>query len=200
MDAEAFEIAPTDVGWLQEESSFVIDVRPHDPAAEIPLYLQVDGQPSKMIISKGYSENIDTNNLYILDTQSNDYFSIKEEGFTLELPPGTYHGRFKLAFAEKIPMEELPQVFFEEAAVPVKFEIVQNNKSGELEIIGNDFFPVRSVGIFDMQGKRMLYRTNFDNSRSISIATGHWASAVYIVKVTGMDNQKTIKKISVFNQ
>ncbi|NJY63730.1 T9SS type A sorting domain-containing protein [Salinimicrobium sp. CDJ15-81-2] len=200
MDAEAFEIAPTDAGWLQDESSYVIDVRPHDPSAEIPLFLKVETQQSKVTFSKGFSENIDINNLFILDTQTNEYFSIKAEGYTLELQPGTYHGRFKLAFAEKVPQEILPQVFFEEEAVPVKFEIVQNNKLGELEIIGNDYFPVKSVGIFDMQGKRMLYRTNFDNSRSISIATGHWANAVYIVKVTGMDNHKTTKKISVYNR
>ena len=45
----------------------------------------------------------------------------------------------------------------------------------------------------------MLYRTNFDNRRAIRFTTAHWANAVYIVKVTGMDNQKTIKKIAVYN-
>ena len=200
MDAEAFEIAGTDVGWLHGESSYVIDVRPQDPSAEIPLFLQIDTPDSKINFSEGNSENSDINNLYILDTQINEYFSIKEEGFTLELQPGTYHGRFRLAFAEKVPQEELPGVFFEEEAVADTFDIIQNNKMGELKIIGNSNFPVKSVAIFDLQGKRMLYRTNFDNSRSVSIATGHWANAVYIVKVTGMDNKKIIKKISVYNR
>ena len=200
MDAEAFDLAPTDAGWLQEEKNFIIDVRPMDMAEEIPLFLQVDARYPKMTFSQGISEKSPVNNLYIFDTQTNNYFSIKEDALTLELQPGTYHGRFKLAFAEKVPQEELPQAFFEDAALPAKFDIHQNNLLGELEIIGNDVFPVKAVGIFDMQGKRMLYRTSFDNRRSISIATGHWANAVYIVKVTGMDNQKTIKKISVYNK
>lgn len=200
MDAEAFEMAPTDAGWLQEGRSFVIDVRPKDISEEIPLYLQVQEPYSKMTFSKEVSENSGINNLYILDTETNEYFSIAEEPLTLELPPGEYHGRFRLAFAEKIPQEELPQVFFENESVPAKFDIVQNNYLGELEIIGNDYFPVKAVGIFDLQGKRLLYRTAFDNRRSISISTGNWANAVYIVKVTGMDNGKTIKKISVYNK
>lgn len=200
MDAEAFEIAPTDVGWLQGERSFVIDVRPQDLTDEIPLFIQVNQEHPKITISQGYSENTDVNYLYILDSQTNEYFSIKEEGLTLELQPGTYHGRFKLAFAQKIPREELPQVFFEEGAMPENFEIYQNNALGELQIISNNVFPIKSVGIYDLQGKRMLFRTNFDNGRSISIATAHWANAVYIVKVTGKDNNKAIKKITVYNR
>ncbi|WP_156879179.1 T9SS type A sorting domain-containing protein [Salinimicrobium xinjiangense] len=200
MDAEAFEMAATDAGWLHEERSFVIDVRPMDISDEIPLFLKVHEAHSKISFSQGFSESTDINNLFILDTETNDYSAITEEGLTFELPPGTYHGRFRLSFAEKISQEELPQVFFEDVSVLPKFDIVQNNYLKELEIIGNDQFPVKAVGVFDLQGKRMLYRTNFDNRRSISIGTSYWANAVYIVKVTGMDNTKTIKKITVFNK
>jgi hypothetical protein len=199
MDAQAFEIAATDAGWLKEEDSFVIDVRPKDLSAEIPLFLQVQAPHSKVSFAKGNSENDDINNLFILDTETNEYFSITEEPLNLELQPGIYHGRFRLAFAEKIPQEELPQVFFEEESIIPKFDIVQNNYLRELEIIGNDYFPVKAVGIFDLQGKRLLYRTSFDNRRSISISTGNWANAVYIVRITDMDNRKTVKKISVYN-
>lgn len=198
MDAPAFELAPTDVGWLQMENSFVIDVRPFDPSDEIPLYLKVEEGLSKMTFSEGISQNASVE-LFIVDTQSNDYFSISKEPLTLELQPGTYHGRFKVAFSEKIPREELPQEFFEDVAVEVKFDIFQNNRQGELQIIGNDHFPVKAVEIYDLHGKRMLYRTSFDNRRSIELTTRPWANGVYIVKVTGMDNQKTSRKISVYN-
>lgn len=200
MDAEAFEIAPTDAGWLQDGNSFVIDVRPFDLSEEIPLFLQVETHLPKITFSEGLSENASVNDIFIVDTQTNDYFSIKKEPLTLELEPGTYHGRFKLAFAEKIPQDELPQAFFEDEVVPVKFDIFQNNLLGELQIIGNDYFPVKAVGIFDLQGKRMLYRSNFDNRRSVEISTRPWANGIYLVKVTGMDNQKAVKKITVYNK
>ncbi|MHA6280688.1 T9SS type A sorting domain-containing protein [Salinimicrobium sp. CAU 1759] len=199
MDAEAFEVAPTDAGWLLNDKSFVIDVRPFDIFEEIPLFIQVEEQLPKMIFSAGNSTNTSVHEIFIVDTQSNEYFSISKEPLTLELEPGTYHGRFKVAFAEKIPQEELPQEFFEDETVVPKFDIFQNNRQGELQIIGNDYFPVKAIGIFDLQGKRMLYRSNFDNKRSVEISTRPWANGVYIVKVTGMDNQKTVRKISVYN-
>lgn len=199
MDAETFELAPTDAGWLLDDKSFVIDVRPFDMSEEIPLFLQVEEESSKVTFSQKISENNLDLELFIVDTQSNDYFSIQKEPLTLELQPGNYHGRFKVAFAEKISLEELPEVFFEDEAVPAKFDIFQNNRQGELQIIGNDYFPVKAIGIFDLLGKRMLYRTGFDNSRSVEISTRTWANGIYLVKVTGMDNQKTVRKISVYN-
>ncbi len=199
MDAEAFQLAPTDAGWLHGENSFVIDVRPFDITEEIPLFLQVNAQLSKVTFSLEKFENTSVNELFIVDTQTNDYFSIKKETLTLELQPGTYHGRFKIAFAEKIPQEELPTIFFEDEAVPEKFSVVQNNHLGELQIISNDQFPVKAIGIFDLQGKRLLYRTSFDNKRSVEISTRLWSNGVYLVKVMSMDNKRVIKKISVYN-
>ncbi len=199
MDAETFEVAPTDAGWLLDDKSFVIDVRPFDILEEIPLFLQVEEQLPKVTFSAGNSTSTSAPEIFIVDSQTGDYFSITKEPLTLELEPGTFHGRFKVAFAGKIPQEELPQEFFEDEAIAVKFDIIQNNRQGELQIIGNDHFPVKSIGIFDLQGKRMLYRSNFDNRRSVEISTRPWANGVYIVKVTGMDDQKMVRKISVYN-
>jgi len=199
MDAEAFELAPTDVGWLQGDESFVIDVRPFDITEEIPLFIKVDTGHQKITFSQEIFENSLIEELFLLDTQTKNYFSIKKEPLNLELQPGIYHGRYKIAFAEKIPEEDLPQVFFDEEEVHASFSIHQNNRLGALEIIGNDLFPVKAVEIFDLQGKRIWYRSNFDNRRSVEIATRPWGNGVYIVKVIDMNNRKTVKKISVYN-
>jgi hypothetical protein len=198
MDARAFELAPTDVGWLQGEESFVIDVRPFDISEEIPLFIKVETGHQKMTFSQGIIKNAAIHELFILDTLTDEYFSIKKEPLTLELQPGIYHGRYKLAFAEKVAKEDLPQVIFEEEA-HIKFSIHQNNRLGELQIISNDLFPVKAVEIFDLQGKKMWYRSNFDNRRSVEISTRPWGNGVYIVKVIDMNNHKTVKKISVYN-
>jgi hypothetical protein len=199
MDAQAFELAPTDVGWLQGDECYVIDVRPFDISEEIPLFIKVEAGHQKMTFSQGIFENAAVNELYIRDTLTNEYFSIKKEPLTLELQPGLYHGRYKVAFAEKIAQEDLPQVIFDDEEVHVKFSIHQNNRLGALKIIGNDLFPVKAVEIFDLQGKRMWYRSNFDNRRSVEITTRPWVNGVYIVKVMDMANRRTTKKISVYN-
>ncbi|MCX2837294.1 T9SS type A sorting domain-containing protein [Salinimicrobium sp. MT39] len=198
MDAGAFELAPTDVGWLQGEESYIIDVRPFDISEEIPLFVKVETGHQKMTFSQGIIENAAIHELFILDTLTDEYFSIKKEPLTLELQPGIYHGRYKLAFAEKVAKEDLPQVIFEEEAY-LKFSIHQNNRLGALQIISNDLFPIKAVEIFDLQGKKMWYRSNFDNRRSVEISTRPWGNGVYIVKVIDMNNRKTVKKISVYN-
>ena len=199
MDAEAFQLAPTDVGWLQDGSSYVIDVRPYDILEEIPLFLKIDPNLPKMTFSQENSEKDKVTEIFIVDTQTNHYFSITKEPLTLNLEPGSYHGRFKLAFAEKVSPGDLPAELFEEKNSNTWVSIIQNNHLGELQIKANDLFPVKAVGIFDLQGKKMLHQSNFENKKYLSVPTRDWINGVYIVKVTGMDNRKMIKKISLFN-
>lgn len=196
MDALAFDLAPADVGWLQEDRNYVIEVRPFELTDEIPLFLKTDGKIASFRFSP-VGGNFEPENIFILDTQTNTYYSIKEEAFEISLEPGTYHGRFKIAFMEKSALAELPEELLPVEDVLVEFSIFHNNYSAEIEIIGNSYSPVKSVGIYDLQGKKIYFRSNFGNRRSISISTEGWANALYIVNVVNMNNEKTSRKISV---
>ncbi len=201
MDALAFDLAPADVGWLQEDHNYVIDVRPFELSDEIPLFLKAEGKTANFQFSFTGS-NFKPENIFILDTQTNTYHPIKEETFEIALEPGNYHGRFKLAFVEKIVLAVLPEELLPEELLPVEdglveFSIFHNNYSAELEIIANSYFPVKSVGVYDLQGKKVYFRSNFGNRRSISITTENWATALYIVNVVNMNNEKTSRKITV---
>ena len=104
-----------------------------------------------------------------------------------------------LAFRSKIANSESPLELLLNTEEETTFSIFQNNRLGELEIISDSFAPVRSVGIYDLQGKRIFFRTSFGNRRSISISTQHMANALYIVEVTDMRNVRKMKKIAVIN-
>lgn len=199
MDAIAFNLAPADAGWLQENGSYVIDVRPFDITTEVPLFLVVDKEDMEITFSAGDFENLSLQNLYILDTETNIYNSIKEAPFSMNLAPGSYHGRFKLAFAEKISLTALPEELILEEDRVKDVSIFQNKYLGEVEILANSSAPVKSVALFDLQGKRLFFRSNFDNRRSIGISTRQLANAIYIIKVTNMNNLKTTRKIIVLN-
>ena len=199
MDAAAYDLAPVDVGWLHNDEHYVIDVRPFDVLDEIPLFLNIEKADVKLNFSVLDPGKTGVNTLFLLDTETGTYFNISEEAFLLSLEPGNYSGRFKIAFAEKINPAELPEELVISEEEDFSFSVHQNNYLGELEIIGNSSSPVRSVGIFDLQGKRLYFRSNFDNRRSISINSRNWANGIYIVKVTDMNNKRISKKISVFN-
>ncbi|SDL20625.1 Por secretion system C-terminal sorting domain-containing protein [Salinimicrobium catena] len=199
MDAAAYDLAPADVGWLQGEESYVIDVRPFDPEEEIPFFLKVDHENATLKFSAARTKDLQNKNLYILDSQSNTYHSILEDTYEVELPTGNHNNRFMLAFRAKIANAESPVELLLNEEEETVFSIFQNNRLGELEIISDSFSPVRSVALYDLQGKRIFFRTSFGNRRSISISTQHMANALYIVEVTDMRNVRKTKKIAVIN-
>lgn len=199
MDAAAYDVAPVDIGWLHGENAYVIDVRPFDVREEIPLFLNVEKEGLELNLAVTDFGTTQLNNIYLLDTETGTYASLAKQNFVFKLDPGDYSGRFKIAFTEKINALELPEELLVAEKEDLTFSIFQNNLLGELEIISNSASPMRSVGIFDLQGKRLYFRSNFDNPRSISINSRNWANGVYIVKVTDKNNKRISKKIAVQN-
>lgn len=199
MDAATYDLAPADVGWLHGEESFVIDVRPYDPLEEIPLFLKVENENATLTFMASEPKNLKNEDLFILDAQTNTYHSIVTETFSIELAPGNYNERFKLTFTQKLELADSPIDLGINEVEESSFSIFQNNHLGELEIISDSFFPVKSVGIYDLQGKKIFFRSNFGNRRSISISTAHLANSLYIVEVTDTQNKRKTKKIAVIN-
>ncbi len=198
MDAAGYTQASADVGWLQEKENYIIDVRPFDIYDEIPLFLKVGEQKSTFDFSVAEQENVNLGNIFLLDSSTGSINSIVDGSYTLDLEPGDYSSRFKLVFRSKendvpLPVEDLiPEA-------DQNFSVFQNNYMKELEIISDAFAPVKHVGIFDLKGKKLFFRSNFSNRRSVSISTAHWAEGIYIVKITDTEDHVTTKKIAVFN-
>ena len=198
MDAGAYEVAAVDVGFLIDNRNFVIDVRPFELLDEIPLFLKVESEGASFSFRVTGIENFTTKNILIFDSETNQYQKLSEEPVELVLQKGDFNGRFKIAFAEKFNAVALPEELEVAADEEVDFSVFQNNYMQELEIISDSFFPVKSVGIFDLQGKKLYFRSNFPNKRSIGISTSNWAPGIYIVKIMNNQNQLSTKKISIF--
>lgn len=197
MDAAAYDEAPADVGFLQQGQNFVIDVRPFDLTSQIPLYLKAETDSTQFTFKLATLENFSTKNILIFDSESGTYHDLSEEPLDLVLQKGDYSGRFKIAFMEEFNRDVLPEELEVIEKETIDFSVFQNNYMQELEII-SDLFPVKSVGIFDLQGKRLFFRSNFQNKRSIAISSANWAPGIYIVKITNNQNEMITKKISVF--
>lgn len=198
MDAEAYDVVHADVGFLIDNKNFVINVRPLDLVEEIPLFLKVENDSAAFNFRVTGLENFTTKNILIFDSETNDYHDISEEPLELVLQKGDFNGRFKLAFVEKFETAELPEELEIDVEEEVNFSVFQNNYMQELEIISDSFSPVKSVGIFDLQGKKLFFRSNFPNKRSIGISTANWAPGIYIVKIMNSENRLSTKKISIF--
>ena len=194
MDAKAHSLAPTDAGWLQENESYVIDVRPFDQVAEIPLFLKVGNKASNISFQVRELEDFSTKNIFLHDSNTGEYYSIKEHPYKVRLEPGTYHGRFRISFqnnkieppATKTNVDEKPEIF-------------QNNHLGRLEISNITTISIVAGSLYDLSGKH-LYDLHIKNKESWQMETTHLPNAVYLVKLELEDGSQLQKKITIHNK
>ncbi|HET7361075.1 MAG TPA: T9SS type A sorting domain-containing protein [Salinimicrobium sp.] len=192
-DALAFNLAPTDVGWLLNNESYVINVMPYSKTSEIPLYLKVEDSRATLKFGVESLENFNQDEIYIHDLKSEIYYPIKEHTFQIKLDPGNYHNRFKLAFRRNSEIKEPASPISE------KMFIFQNNKIGQLEIRNPVLIPIISISVYDLSGKKIFEKTYNSTPKFIGLSTNHLPNSVYILKVLKKDNSVLIKKVRVFN-
>ncbi len=194
MDAAAYNIAPTDIGFLQDENSYVIDIRPFDENEEIPLFLKVEKEDASISISVKAFQNFNPSGLYLYDSFLETYHAIKENTFEFELAPGIYHSRFKITFLNK---KEIPVV--DDEIVNEDVVIFQNNGQSQLEIRNPALIPLSEVTVFDLSGKQVFHKKMSPETDYMSFGTAFLRNSVYLVKVLNHDGSVKTQKISVRN-
>ena len=192
MDAKNMSVLDSDVGFLIDGLSFLIDVRPLVEMEEIPLFLKI-AIPSEVIIHK--TKAIFPNRIYLWDRETNNYHDLSEDNFSVRLDPGDYHQRFRITFNKGID-ENIPDV------IPYSFSelrIFQNNPLHRLEF----FFPpengINTVLIFDSLGKKMFETRNLGNQTFYEFPTHNLSTGIYLVKIIAYDGRVISKKVIISN-
>lgn len=193
MDALNLDDISSDAGFLHNNNSYIIDTRPFDINDRLPLYLNLSSQRSLSFRINNF-ENFDIENVYIYDKQTGVYHSIKNNYFYITLPAGNYSERFELTFKDS---EEDLEVSEEIAS---SFDVIQNNTNAQLTILNPLQENLKSVEVFDMTGKRVLFQGNLGNRGQYYFSTSQLAESVYVVKISTTGNITTTKKISVFQR
>ncbi len=193
MDAIVFDDISSDAGFLHGSDSYIIDTRPFDIDDRLPLYLNLSSQNSLSFKVNNF-ENFYAKNVFIYDKQTDIYHSVKNNYFYITLPAGNYSERFELTFKDS---EEDLEASEEIAS---SFDVIQNNTNAQLTILNPLQENLKSVEVFDMTGKRVLFQRNLGNRGQYYFSTSQLAESVYVVKISTTDNITTTKKISVFQR
>lgn len=193
MDAKPYNVEATDMGFLHNDENYVIDIRPFSENDELPLFLKVEEERSSIKIEIPEAENLITENIFLLDSESGNYYSVTEKSFQMDLDQGIYHGRFRLTFRDQ--NIESPKIIEKEE----ELRIFQNNPDRELQIFSPSLIPVSSVRLYDLAGKLVFYRNNSEEVDFLAFTTGHLRNSIYLVKVLSSDGTITTEKISVQN-
>ena len=192
MDAAAYDSAPTDIGVLQNDKNFVIDVRPYNESEEIPLFLKVEDLQASVALRISEVENLEVSEVYIFDILYNIYFPLSKASYRIKLEKGNYNHRFKIVFKDK---SKVPK---QEEVSSGNLEISQNLELKRIEIQNPNGIPLESVAVFDLLG-RLVHFTRNVQSENIYIPSSNYASSYYIVRVMTTSLGTITKQISIFN-
>jgi hypothetical protein len=135
---------------------------------------------------ENFEGEFDTQDIYVFDKADLSYHNIKEAPYSFTTTIGTFDDRFELHF-----LLNEQQLGTHPPAEKNSVYVIKNNKHLEVNT-GN--FPMASVAIFDLTGKK-IYEKSGLNTTLLSTYDLDIAHQVVIVKVTMADNQVISKKV-----
>ena len=192
MDGRITSPISTDAGFLHGDDSYGIDVRPFDVADRIPLYLKVNQQADVKFTATSF-ENFDTEDVFIFDSETGNYYDVKYNSWSTTLQQGEHHGRFFLTFEEE-------EVLDTNEFAADNFDIFQNNPGSQLEIRNPNGLDLKSVAVFDITGKRVISVRNLESESVFTFSTRNLQEAIYVVQITTSEDIEVSKKITVSNR
>lgn len=179
---------PNDVYFFLDNDRFVIEGVAFDVNKRIPLGVKSTDGTFKFSILEVV--NFDTNqDVFIYDAADGSYHNLKIADYEVTLSSGVYNSRFELTFKDSalgIPSD-----------VKDNFIIVQNNTNQLLSISNPNLLELKSVQLFDISGKLILNKEKLETNNNYEFATNALSEAVYIVKITTVNNEALSQKIIV---
>ncbi|WP_168191299.1 MULTISPECIES: T9SS type A sorting domain-containing protein [Antarcticibacterium] len=192
MDARNLTPLVTDAGWWLQDEAFLIDVRPHQEAAEIPILLDI-ADSSMVSVEISEKENFRLP-LFLLDKEMQVYHDLQAGAAVLFPEQGTHLERFFITFnAGEAAGEELPPVG------PNLVNIFQNNREKRLEIRIEPQFTAERIRLFDISGKRIFEIQGEKGTTTYELRTDNLVKGVYIVKIKSIDDTVISKKVIISN-
>lgn len=101
-DARMADVGSSDMFWVTNNTPYVIDARPYGIEKQIPIGINVQESGIQKIFLFE-AENFD-GDIYILDTETQYTYNIRQNDFEIDLDQGQYLDRFKLVFLPSSPL------------------------------------------------------------------------------------------------
>ncbi|AWM14264.1 secretion protein [Flavobacterium sediminis] len=171
--------------YIVEDSPFeyVATAIKFDIDVKIPVGFRCDEETNFKVQVEGVYSGFDENQgVYLHDKQTNIYYDIKNNSFSITLPEGDNKTRFEITF-RNYDKELLNQTTLLEDA----FEVYQDNQNAVLTILNTLGKDVLNVEMYDVTGKVVINKENLGKGNEIKFPTTNLTDGVYIVRVKTRD-------------
>jgi hypothetical protein len=181
-------------GQNNNDKKCVITTLPFDMDKRIPIAFKCATASTFKVKVSEVINFTDSENVYIHDKETGNYFDIKNGEFNTSLPAGENATRFEVTFRN-----------FDALAIDNNnlgansFEVYQNNKNAMLTIVNPLNKDVLNCTVYDVTGKLIITKKNLGENNLIELPTTALSDGVYIVKLNTADNVSVEKKIIVGN-
>lgn len=128
--------------------------------------------------------------VYMHDKESDIYYNIREDFFSITLPAGVYKTRFEITFQDGNNLDTDDTTFSE-------LTVYHNNVSGMLTIKNPQAVALKSAALYDVAGKSIFNKTNLGSNANYEFTTTGLSEGVYIVKLMSQEGKEIAKKVSV---
>ena len=189
MDAESLDATPIDVFFALQEKEFVMEAVPFEINRKIPLGFRSD---VPVVFGLTVSEIVnfdDAQNIFVHNKTDNTYHDIKNNIYEINLPEGTHTTQFEITFTdEALNTQNLARSVF---------DVVQNNDTKELAVANPALLDVKTLNLFDINGKLIFSKSNQGIKSQYHFSTAGISDGVYIVNILNSDNRSFSKKVTV---
>ncbi|PNQ72294.1 hypothetical protein C1T31_12120 [Hanstruepera neustonica] len=182
----------SDVYWPNNDKAYNAQAFSFDVALHIPLVLNINR--SQLVRFRLFDiQNFDESQpIYLHDMDNDLYVDLRTQNYELNLDAGNYANRFEITFTSNALSTE--DISIDD------FTVYQNNNLSELHVLNPNQREVKSINLFDVNGKQLFTKVDLPIAPKYEYSTKHLSEGVYIVKITFESGQDLSKKIIVANK
>jgi len=185
-------VASADANFISEERKLNGNANAFDVDMRIPLELHTTTEQTVNFYLTDIQNFDESQEIFLHDTITDEYFSLRDNGHQMDVPAGTYLNQFQIVF--KDANVEILGITEEELG---SFSLFQNNGQQALTLLNPNQLDIAKVTLYDVTGKRVFNTTDVNNSKRYEINTKNLSEGVYIVKVNFINGAATSKKVII---
>ncbi|OIQ22862.1 LamG-like jellyroll fold domain-containing protein [Lacinutrix sp. MedPE-SW] len=192
-DAEINETHKDDMYWMIDSKKFIIQgIDNIEPASILPLGIHTDIDGVNTFVIDELLNVPNDLDIYIYDQVTGLYHDIKNNnGFSIDLPAGTYTDRFELRFSND---NSLSTEEFVAEETGIQFYFTNNNES--IVINNPKLTTIESVSLINMLGQEIISFDSIETQDYVTLKTSNISTGNYILNITTIDG-KFSKKVLI---
>ncbi|MFY0631141.1 MAG: beta-propeller fold lactonase family protein [Flavobacteriaceae bacterium] len=189
-DSPMFDLQPSDLSLKvinYPNPCVITGVEYFNIDLEIPLQVLLD--ETREVTFSIDQTTLQTQNIFLKDGFTGDYFDLKVAPKSLELAPGTYNDRFSIVF-------KLPSNLSNDDIILKNLIKAYHNSTTQEIIVHSSQTNISRVGIYTILGQQLMDYKNTSNDDEIRLKASSLSKGIYIVNITS-EKGKLTKKIVI---